>query len=128
MARKSPGSGGRFHFIMINIVRVLLVVTFFTALSNERWLVLYVSALAFFVTLLPIFLEKGWGVRIPAEFEITMLLFIYGTLFFGEVRGFYARFWWWDILLNLASAIALGLLSINLVTNPLMTFLFPLLR
>jgi len=36
-------------------------------------------------------------------------------LFFGEVRGFYARFWWWDVLLNIGAAVALGLVGLTIM-------------
>lgn len=103
------------YVIIINIVRALLLFAIFGAFVNERWLVFSTALIAFLITFLPMILEKKWGVKIPAEFEVMILLFIYGSLFFGEVRGFYARFWWWGILLNLVSALALGLIGLTIL-------------
>jgi hypothetical protein len=36
-------------------------------------------------------------------------------LFLGEVRGYYARFWWWDVLLHIGAGFLLGILGFLLV-------------
>ena len=38
-------------------------------------------------------------------------MFIFGTLFLGEVFNFYERYWWWDVVLHGASAIGFGLVG-----------------
>ena len=47
-------------------------------------------------------------VRIPAEFELLAILFVFASLFLGEFRSFYERFWWWDVLLHATSGLLLG--------------------
>ena len=106
---------GRAKFIVINLVRVLLVFAFAGAYLNGRWLVLIVSGLAFFIPFLPGIIKRFFGVTVPADIEIIVLLFIYGTLFFGEVRGFYARYWWWEILLDSVAAVALGIVGLTIL-------------
>ena len=103
------------HFIIVNLIRFILLLAFFGAVINQRWLVMFVSVLAFFFTFLPYFFEKGFNIKIPADFEILVILFIYGSLFFGEVRGFYSSFWWWSLLLNLFSSIALGVVGLTVL-------------
>lgn len=103
------------HTIVIGIIRILLLFALIGAYLNGRWLVFFVAGLALVVTFIPFILWRLHGIRIPAEFEIMVLLFIYGTLFFGEVRGFLGDFWWWDVLLNIASAIALGFVGLTVL-------------
>ena len=114
MSEKAVKQKGKFKIIILSLVRILLVIAFAGALINHRWLVLFISLFAMLVTFLPNFLEKK-GISVPADLEIMIILFIYGTLFFGEVRGFYAEFWWWGILLNLVAAIALGLVGLTIL-------------
>lgn len=102
----------RLKFIVISIIRVLLIISFIGAYLNNRELILFISIIAFAITFLPVLLKKVFGIDIPAQFEIIVLLFIYGTLFFGKVKGFYSEFWWWGILLSTASAIALGFVGL----------------
>jgi len=108
-------SSGKVHFIIMAFVRIMLVLAFFGALHNKRWLVLFVSLFALFVTFLPKLLLIFFKVKIPAGFEVIVLLFIYGSLFFGDIRGFYAMYWWWDVLLNMVAAIAMGFVGLTIL-------------
>lgn len=85
------------------------------AILQGRWLVAVTTFAIIVVTLLPIFLSKRLKIRIPPEFEVLAIVFIYASLFLGEVRGYYVRFWWWDVLLHVGSGFLLGLLGFLLV-------------
>ncbi|PIN89436.1 hypothetical protein COU60_03510 [Candidatus Pacearchaeota archaeon CG10_big_fil_rev_8_21_14_0_10_34_76] len=108
-------SPGRVRFIVINIIRVMLVLAFFGAIYEQRILVMYISLVGFTLTFLPYVLEKWFNMEVPAKYEILILFFIYGVLYLGEVRGLFDEFWWWDILLNFVSAIALGFIGLTLM-------------
>jgi uncharacterized membrane protein YjdF len=54
-------------------------------------------------------------VEIPSEIQIVAVLFIFATLFLGEVGGFYARFPWWDASLHTGSGLLLGMLGFMIV-------------
>ncbi len=96
------------RIVIVNLMRGLLVLAFFGALFNDRKLILFISVLAFAITFLPQIIRKYLSIDIPAQFEAMIILFIYGTLLFGEAHGFYSEFWWYGALINLASAAALG--------------------
>ncbi len=44
-----------------------------------------------------------------------MIIFVFASLFLGEIREFYTRFWWWDIALHSFSGILLGIVGFILV-------------
>jgi hypothetical protein len=67
------------------------------------------------VTWIPIILGSRFRVRIPSEFELLAVVFIYGSLFLGEVHGYYARFWWWDVVLHVGSGFLNGIFGFVLV-------------
>jgi len=67
------------------------------------------------ITFLPSILGTRLEVRIPPQFEALAVLFIYASLFLGEVHGYYVRFWWWDALLHLGSGALLGIVGFLLV-------------
>ena len=98
---------------ILNMIRVLLVVGFLEALYYNRTLVLVISLIGFVITFIPSVLGKIVGRKIPAEFELIVILFIYGILFLAEVRGLF-DFLWWDVVLNLLASIALGLVGITI--------------
>lgn len=108
-------TSGKVHLIIVNFIRLLLFLAVIGSYYKGRWLVFLVAGLALFVTFLPSLLSKHYNIDVPAELEVTIILFIYGILFLGEVQGFYAEFWWWNVLLNLLSAIALGFVGLTIL-------------
>jgi len=67
------------------------------------------------LTLFPLVLGRRFRVFIPPEFEVLAVVFIYASLFLGEVQGYYTRFWWWDAVLHTGSGFLLGILGFLLV-------------
>ena len=93
---------------------ILLVGALF-ALWERQWLVALTTGIIILVTLFPILLVKRFRVSIPPEFEFLATVFLFASLFLGEVRGYYLRFWWWDIALHTASGFLLGIVGFLLV-------------
>jgi hypothetical protein len=67
------------------------------------------------ITLGPFLLGRFLRVFIPPEFVLLTVVFIFASLFLGEIRGYYTRFWWWDIVLHTGSGFLLGILGFLLV-------------
>lgn len=82
---------------------------------QERWMTAVVTAAIMIVTLLPLILGRRFDVRIPPEFELLTVVFVYASLFLGEVHGYYIRYWWWDAVLHTGSGFLLGVLGFLLV-------------
>ena len=76
------------------------------------------AALVFFiliVTFLPNMLARGLDLFVPPELELMTIGFVFASVFLGETRDYYGRFWWWDILLHATSGGLLGVLGFLLV-------------
>jgi hypothetical protein len=112
--KKGRASKNKAKFLIINFIRLMLVFAFFEAFRNQRTLVFYTSIIALGVTFIPNFLNKAFKMKVPADFEIMILLFVYGLVFLGDIKGFF-DFWWWDIFLNLIAATALGLIGLTVL-------------
>lgn len=69
----------------------------------------------FLLTLSPALLSRWMKVDIPAGFAAAVAAFLCATLFLGEVGDFYERYWWWDIVLHIGSAVAFGLVGVILM-------------
>ncbi len=106
---------GRARFVVMNFVRVLLVVAIIGAYINQRWLIFIVAIISFAVTLLPKILYESFGVLIPIDLEVMIILFVYGTLLFGESRGYFSQFWWVGIIVNVSEGIALGIVGLTIL-------------
>lgn len=67
------------------------------------------------VTGAPVLLRSRLVVQVPAEYELMTILFVFASLFLGEYRSYYERFWWWDVALHGISGLLLGILGFILV-------------
>lgn len=63
------------------------------------------------ITFIPLLLGQRFQVKIPHEFESLAAVFVYMSLFLAKVQGYYARFWWWDIVLHIGSRFLLEILG-----------------
>lgn len=101
----------RFRVGFMLFMQVAFIAAFFLSLYERAWLTSFVAAVALLVVWLPSFLERSFQTHVPLEFELLLNIFIYGSIFLGEMQGFYTRFWWWDLVLHGGSGIALGFLG-----------------
>ncbi|MBU0467330.1 MAG: hypothetical protein KJ600_04055 [Nanoarchaeota archaeon] len=101
-------SGERIHHFLILIIRTILLLAFAFSVYEKRWTLLFMITLNFLITFLPKLFEKKYKINIPIEFEILVLVFVFASLFLGEVKDYYLRYWWWDVVLHVGSGVALG--------------------
>ncbi len=90
------------------IIRLVLAIAIVTEILNQRWALLFTTSLIFILTFIPTIFEKRFKIDIPLEIEIIIIIFIYASLFLGEIKSFYTTYLWWDILLHISSGIVLG--------------------
>jgi hypothetical protein len=69
---------------------------------------LFVSILALTLSFVPELIRKKYKISLPRFIQVFIIIFIFASLFLGEIQSFYQRFWWWDSLLHLLSGVALG--------------------
>lgn len=97
------------------VLQVILVIGFAGAIWEQQWLTAVTTLGIIVLTLFPRLLETRYQVFTPPAFELLAIAFLFAALFLGEVRGYYARFWWWDMALHTASGFLLGILGFLLV-------------
>jgi hypothetical protein len=96
-------------------LQALLLVGVVLELSQEQWLNALASTCVLLLTLLPLLLGRRFRVFIPAEFQLLAVVMVFASLFLGEVRGYFVRFWWWDVVLHAGSGFLLGIVGFLLV-------------
>ncbi len=97
------------------VLKLVLFVGALLLLFQGRYQAGFEVLVILLITLLPTLLGSHFRVVIPYEFESLAVVFVYMALFMGEVRGYYTRFWWWDVILHTGSGFLLGLLGFLLV-------------
>lgn len=85
------------------------------ALVGGQWMTVFLVSTIMTVVASPVFFSVRMPVRIPTEFQLLAVVFIFGALFLGEIRQFYERIWWWDMALHATSGLLLGILGFMLV-------------
>lgn len=97
------------------LMQLAFIVSFVYALYEGLWTVAFVSILAMISIWFPITFIKRRRIHIPVRFEFLLTLFVYASLFLGEIQGFYTKFWWWDIVLHTGSGMALGFIGFLII-------------
>jgi hypothetical protein len=105
----------RVHLYLRTIILLSLVVALVLEAYNQRWGLFFVTALAIILIYIPILFQKRAKIYIPAEFQLLIVIFIYASVFLGEVRGYYTRFWWWDSVLHFSAGLALGIIGFGIM-------------
>ncbi|MBU2576944.1 MAG: ATP-binding protein [Nanoarchaeota archaeon] len=108
------GSAGFVHIVIVNFIRLVLILTLLFAFFKGRNLILVMAFLGLVMTFIPTLSRIFFRKDLPASLEIITFLFVFGLLLFGSVRGMYAGFWWWDVLLTFGAAIALGFIGLTI--------------
>ena len=91
----------RAHLAILAILQLIMAGQLVLLLVREDWLQAFLVVGIMALTLAPLVFRLP--VEIPSEIQIVAVLFVFATLFLGEVRDYYQRFWWWDASLHTTS-------------------------
>lgn len=105
----------RIRLGVLLMVQAVMVIELFLLLHEQLWISSAWLLAIIAVTGAPLIFSHRLPVRIPLEYEVLAILFVFAALFLGEFRSYYERFWWWDIALHGTSGLLLGILGFLLV-------------
>ncbi|MFA7521680.1 MAG: hypothetical protein WCY71_02005 [Halothiobacillaceae bacterium] len=105
----------RIHLRITQIIQAIMLIELAFAVWEQQWLTAAMTVLILLLTMAPVLMRRRFDVFIPAEFKLLAVGFIFASLFLGEMRGYYTRFWWWDLVLHAASGFLLGIVGFLLV-------------
>jgi hypothetical protein len=97
------------------LLKAILLLEVLLAVWGAQWQTAVITSGIIAITMIPLVMKKRFRVYIPMEFEVLVIAFVFAALFLGEVRGYYVRFWWWDIALHTSSGLLLGMIGFLLV-------------
>ncbi|GGE47050.1 hypothetical protein [Actibacterium pelagium] len=103
------------YTILIKAIRLFLVGELIFSGISGQWSVAFVSIWTLLISYVPTVISRRLGVQLPVQLLALITLFIFATLFLGEVWDFYGRYWWWDVVLHGGSAMAFGLMGVVFV-------------
>ena len=105
----------RVHSILVRVLLLVMVVEWLVLLIGKSWLSAFLVTLIIATLLSPVIFRKKMGMEIPVEFHLAAVIFVFASLYLGEIQGFYHRFWWWDIVLHTSAGLLMGIVGFFLV-------------
>lgn len=107
--------GYRVHQAISVAAKVIMLIGLCLALYQGRFQVAMEITLILCISFLPLVLKRRYSLRIPHEFELLAIVFLFAALFLGEVHDYYLRYWWWDLVLHAGAGLLLGIVGFLLV-------------
>lgn len=95
-----------YYFIKSIILVGLIISAVYGDWTNVFWI-----GLIFLATFIPTIIKQQSRLYFPIEFELFIVLFIFLSLFLGEIHYYYHIFWWWDLFLHGQSGVLVGILG-----------------
>lgn len=105
----------RLHQGVVGILVLFMTLELGVALWEGHWLTSFLIVAIMAIALAPLLFPRRMPVVIPAEFHLLAVIFIFASLFMGEVHRFYERVWWWDMALHGGSGLLLGIFGFLMV-------------
>ncbi|HUG45164.1 MAG TPA: hypothetical protein VMK31_01455 [Sphingomicrobium sp.] len=105
----------RAHVIVLVALQAVMAVELTLLIFRGTWMHVFLVAAVMAGILAPELLRRTLRVQIPSEIQILATVFVFATLFLGEVRDYYERIWWWDLALHGTAGLLLGLLGFLIV-------------
>lgn len=103
------------HWWVVAGLQVILLLEMAAAVYSGLWMHVFLILAILSVIFIPVYLGRHLQLHIPSEFHLLAVIFVFASLFLGEIREYYDRLWWWDIALHASSGLLLGILGFVLV-------------
>ncbi|MDD4351565.1 MAG: hypothetical protein PHU71_01090 [Candidatus Gracilibacteria bacterium] len=101
--------------VLYYLLKSLIAAGFLLSLVRQEWQTSFMIALILLLTFTPTLLRKRYKIYLPLAFDLFVIVFIFLSLFLGEIYQYYHRFWWWDLYLHANSSILSGILGFMLI-------------
>jgi uncharacterized membrane protein YjdF len=111
----APDRAERIHRGVVIVLLGVMAAELAVAIYRGRWITAFLVLGIMAIMLSPPVIGRRFRIVIPSEFQVLAILFVFGSLFLGEIRSYYQRLWWWDIALHASSGLLLGILGFLLV-------------
>lgn len=81
------------------------------AIVVSDWLSVFNCGLILAVLFYVHHIELHYDIYLPLSFKFIILIFLYMSLYLGEVQSYYYKVTWWDVALHFSSALVFGMIG-----------------
>lgn len=96
-------------------LQAILATQVAAALIAQQWSTAFFTLGIIGITFIPHVFARQLRFYTPPQFQLLAIAIVFAALFLGEVRDYYARFWWWDTLLHAATGFLIGIVGFLLM-------------
>ena len=82
------------------ILRLIVLITLVSSAMRGEYESAFICLLVLFLFLLPMFVQKNFGIELPSTLEIIILVFIFASEILGELGCFFINVPNWDSILH----------------------------
>jgi hypothetical protein len=131
-----PKKQKNLHLTVARIVLVVFAISFFFIIfriinapsvaigspsdietKNDYIVTLVKCVLGILALALPFFIHRRMSLQLPDSFLITYFIFLFCTIYLGEIQSFYALIPHWDTVLHILSGVMLGSLGLSVLLS-----------
>ncbi len=124
--KKSPGAKKRDElkaiirrsksvFAVYVVLRLIVIASLVLALIRQDYESAFVCVLVLVLFMLPFFIQKNFGIRLPSALEIIILLFIFAAEILGELQSYFIQYPHWDTLLHTTNGFLCAAFGFSLI-------------
>lgn len=105
----------KYAVILAVLMQAVLIFSLVTSFIQNNTKTLWLSVLTIACMFLPFIISHiayKKKLIIPTTFNLVSIIFLFCTLFLGEINNFYMKYWWWDLMLHAVFGIYMVIVSL----------------
>ena len=87
-------------FAVYLVLRAIVIAVLVLCILRDDWESVFTCVLTLILFLIPIFVEKSFGIDLPNTLETIILLFVFAAEILGEIGSYYIKYPLWDTMLH----------------------------
>ena len=87
-------------FAVYLVLRAIVIAVLVLCILRDDWESVFTCVLTLILFLIPIFVEKSFGIDLPNTLEMIILLFVFAAEILGEIGSYFIKYPLWDTMLH----------------------------
>ena len=102
-------------FAVYLVLRLIVLASLVSAILRQEYESAFVCVLVLVLFMLPFFIQKNFGIRLPSTLEIIILLFIFAAEILGELQSYFIQYPYWDTMLHTTNGFLCAAVGFSLI-------------